>query len=147
MHHGTCVAHVLWCIPGSLSSGFLWSSCGEFIPGIPGACATRNLAYLVRSPFMQKRTANKLGHQCSICILTFLHSEDKLGDKTDQKGHEELPLELAPKSIKDHVHQQIYNNLRPMMFCRLLKCDFARPPQTRRDTLKTFTKEPHTFLT
>ena len=25
MHHGTCVTHVLWCMPGSLTSGFLWS--------------------------------------------------------------------------------------------------------------------------
>ena len=24
MHHGTCVTHVLWCMPGSLTSGFLW---------------------------------------------------------------------------------------------------------------------------
>ena len=24
MHHGTCVTHVPWCIPGSLTSGFLW---------------------------------------------------------------------------------------------------------------------------
>ena len=25
MHPGTCVAHVPWCMPGSLTSGFLWS--------------------------------------------------------------------------------------------------------------------------
>ena len=25
MHHGTCVTHVPWCIPGSLTSGLLWS--------------------------------------------------------------------------------------------------------------------------
>ena len=25
MHHGTCVKHVPWCIPGSLTSDFLWS--------------------------------------------------------------------------------------------------------------------------
>ena len=25
MHHGTCVTHVLWCMPGSLTTGFLWS--------------------------------------------------------------------------------------------------------------------------
>ena len=24
MHHGTCVTHVLWCMPGSLISGFIW---------------------------------------------------------------------------------------------------------------------------
>ena len=25
MHHGTCVTHVPWCMPRSLTSGFLWS--------------------------------------------------------------------------------------------------------------------------
>ena len=25
MHHGTCVTHVPWCLPESLTSGFLWS--------------------------------------------------------------------------------------------------------------------------
>ena len=27
MHHGTCVTHVPWCMPGSLTSCFLWSRC------------------------------------------------------------------------------------------------------------------------
>ena len=34
MHHGTCVAHVPWCMSGSLTCGD-----GENVPGIPGACA------------------------------------------------------------------------------------------------------------
>ena len=25
MHHGTCMTHAPWCMPGSLTSGFLWS--------------------------------------------------------------------------------------------------------------------------
>ena len=25
LHHGTCVTHASWCMPGSLTSGFLWS--------------------------------------------------------------------------------------------------------------------------
>ena len=25
MHHGICVTHMPWCMPGSLASGFLWS--------------------------------------------------------------------------------------------------------------------------
>ena len=29
MHHGTCVAHVPWCMPASLTSGFRWSRGGE----------------------------------------------------------------------------------------------------------------------
>ena len=29
MHHSTCVMHVPWCIPGSLTSSFLWSQWGK----------------------------------------------------------------------------------------------------------------------
>ena len=43
MHRGTCVTHVPWCMPGSLIHGG-----GENVPGIPGACATRNFTYLAR---------------------------------------------------------------------------------------------------
>ena len=46
MHHGTCVTHVPWCMSGSLFSGG-----GENVPGIPGACATRNFTYLARGPW------------------------------------------------------------------------------------------------
>ena len=45
MHHGTLVSHVPWCMSGSLTSDG-----GENVPGIPGACATRDISYLVRSP-------------------------------------------------------------------------------------------------
>ena len=45
MHHDTCVTHVPWCMSGSLTRGG-----GENVPGIPGACATRNFMYLVRGP-------------------------------------------------------------------------------------------------
>ena len=45
MHYGTCVTHVPWCMSGSLTCDG-----GENVPGIPGACATCNFAYLVRCP-------------------------------------------------------------------------------------------------
>ena len=44
-HHGTCVTYVPWCMSGSLTRGG-----GENVPGIPGACATRNFTYLARGP-------------------------------------------------------------------------------------------------
>ena len=40
MHRDT---HVPWCMSGSLTRG--WE---ENVPGIPGACATRNFMYLAR---------------------------------------------------------------------------------------------------
>ena len=45
MHHDTCVTHVPWCMSGSLFRGG-----GENVPGILGACATRNFTYLARGP-------------------------------------------------------------------------------------------------
>ena len=36
MHHDTCVSHVPWCMPGSLTSGFLWSRRrGKTFPAFP----------------------------------------------------------------------------------------------------------------
>ena len=48
MHHGICVTHVPWWKSGSLNHG-----AGENVPGIPGACATRNVTYLARGPCRQ----------------------------------------------------------------------------------------------
>ena len=45
MHHCTWVTHVPWCMSGSLTNGGR-----ENVPGVPGACATRNFAYLARGP-------------------------------------------------------------------------------------------------
>ena len=46
MQHDTCVTHVPWYMSGSLTRGS-----GKNVPGIPGACATRNFPYLVRGPY------------------------------------------------------------------------------------------------
>ena len=46
MHHGTCVTHVPWCMSGSLTRG-----ARENVPGILGACATRNFTSLARGPW------------------------------------------------------------------------------------------------
>ena len=50
MHHGTCITHVPWCMSGSLTRGG-----EEDVTDNPCACATRNLAYLVRGPWAQRR--------------------------------------------------------------------------------------------
>ena len=51
MHHGTCVAHVPWCMSGSLTHGG-----GESVPGIPDTRATRNLTYLAGGPWFSQNT-------------------------------------------------------------------------------------------
>ena len=55
MHHGTCATHAPWCVPGSLTSGCLWSRWRENVAGIPGACATRKFTYLVRGTWKSCR--------------------------------------------------------------------------------------------
>ena len=56
MHHDTCMAHEPWCMPESLTSGFIWSRWRVNVTGIPGACATRNFTYLVRGQLLQPMT-------------------------------------------------------------------------------------------
>ena len=53
MYHGTCVTHVPWCMPGSLTSVSFEIGGGGNVPGIPGACATCNFTYLVRGPCLE----------------------------------------------------------------------------------------------
>ena len=55
MHHGTCVAHVPWCISGSLTRGG-----GENVPSIPGACTTRYFTYLARAHGMYCTCRNRV---------------------------------------------------------------------------------------
>ena len=41
MHHGTCVTHVPWCMPGSLTNDFLWSRRrGKTFPAFPAHAQT-----------------------------------------------------------------------------------------------------------
>ena len=54
MHHGTCVTHVSWCMLGSLTRGGR-----ENVPGIPGACTTRNFTYLARAPIDRQSASQR----------------------------------------------------------------------------------------
>ena len=55
MHHGTCVTYGPWWMSGSLTRGG-----GENVPGIPGACATRDFLYLLRGQYYRKNNAPTL---------------------------------------------------------------------------------------
>ena len=52
MHHGTCVTHVPWCMPGWLTSGFLWRRWW----GKRSRHSRRTFTYLVRGPLWIKPT-------------------------------------------------------------------------------------------
>ena len=63
LHHGTCVAHVPWCISGSLTNGLLWSLVvGKTFPAFP---AHAQPVYLVRGLFCPVRTRSLI-HVSSI---------------------------------------------------------------------------------
>ena len=66
MHHGTCVTHVPWRMPWSLTSGG-----GENVPAIPGACATRNLTYLARGPCVIGNVAIWVNQSANLRCYTF----------------------------------------------------------------------------
>ena len=70
MHHGTCVTHVPWCMPGSLTSGSLWSRWWGNVPVIPDACATRNFTHLVRGPWSNLITVGIYPDMFSYLLLT-----------------------------------------------------------------------------
>ena len=48
MHYGTCVTHVLWCMPESLTTVSFEVVGGENVPDFSGACVTLDYTYLVR---------------------------------------------------------------------------------------------------
>ena len=62
MHHGTCMTHLPWCIPGSLISGFLWSRWRGKRSQHSGACAIRNFTYLVKGPWYRIHRWVMSGH-------------------------------------------------------------------------------------
>ena len=62
MHYGTCVAHVHVMHVGIANPR--WWGNG---PSIPGACATRNFAYLVRSPCLNFTEAPACNIPSSAC--------------------------------------------------------------------------------
>ena len=65
IHHGTCATHVPWCLSGLLTRGG-----GENVPGIPGACATRNFTYLARGPCCY--------HLFPECLTSFSRINDRV---------------------------------------------------------------------
>ena len=57
--------HVPWYMPGSLTHGGR-----ENVPGIPGACATRNVTYLAKAPLPSKSSSGT--DRISMYLLVYL---------------------------------------------------------------------------
>ena len=71
MHHCTCVTHVPWCMSGSLTRGG-----GENVPDPPGACTTRNFAYLARGQLMNMVAIDNIVSLSKVSSWCFLIDTD-----------------------------------------------------------------------
>ena len=103
MHHGTCVTHVPWCMPGSLTSGFLWSRWRGNVPGIPSACATRNFTYLARGPrCIAHQLLSSLGF--TICYHWHIHIPVAIAEDLD------ISFQESPSHPSQIQHLRFYSN-------------------------------------
>ena len=70
MHQGTCVTHVLWCMPGSLTTVFLWiRRQGKTFPAFP-VHAQPAILRIWQEAHAQRRTIN-----CEVITRTYRPSE------------------------------------------------------------------------
>ena len=68
MHHGTCVTHVPWCMPRSLTSGFLWSRWRA--KRSQHSRRMGNFTYMVRGPWYSAyRVWKSLLHVASMVVV------------------------------------------------------------------------------
>ena len=89
MHHGTCVTHVPWCMPGSLTNGFLWSRWwGKTFPAFPAHAQPTIFAYLVRGP-------------CTVMCRVFT---DKVFPSSIQEVLFALLVVVIPLSLNDSYY-------------------------------------------
>ena len=77
IHHDTCVTHVPWCMSGSLFSGG-----GENVPGIPGACTTRNFTYLARGPWTLSATVLVMTYCLNLISQVYFVTSGKVHDQS-----------------------------------------------------------------
>ena len=123
MHHDTCVTHVPWCMSRSLTR-----DAGENVPGIPGACATRNFAYLVRgtwfvlwlfetvwSPWLWFASQRQRPGYCSmiLCVVNVITDNyEKLLDKhvLCYSGHK-AGGKLHPDKYRGTISLPIFNQI------------------------------------
>ena len=120
MHHGTSVAHVAWCMSGSLIRGG-----GETVPGIPGPCATRNFAHLVKgqwiAPLITQSTyvimpqwVNAVWYHTSCCVT---HGKDERANgyvyhllRNPRRIGQVLPHDFPILILLSYIHICMYTH-------------------------------------
>ena len=107
-------ACIMACMWGSLSCGG-----GENVPGIPGACGTRNFTYLVRGPYQEVNcnSVRPIANQMNIFHLEWEVHPSLLTDGLNPGGHKlsqwEMWLELIffPSHCQNTVNTFQYDGL------------------------------------
>ena len=76
MHHGTCVTHVPWCMPESLTSIFLWSQRrGKTFPAFP-AHAQPTILRIWQEAHSGYRGKQSIGVRCGQCHYICWHGNN-----------------------------------------------------------------------
>ena len=78
MHHGTCVTHVPWCMPGSLTSVFLWSQWrGKTFPAFPAHAQPAILRIWQEAHALTRNDSNTLSIDCENTMIQYILHLDK----------------------------------------------------------------------
>ena len=110
MHHCTCITHVPWCMPGSLTSGFLWSQRREkTFPAFP---AHAQPAILLK----RKSPMELLG---SLCLYEKLLGPTKF---TVQLLHLSIELLVPCTAVANHLTMTVGIWVRSRNFGCLVTC-------------------------
>ena len=96
MHHGTCVTHVLWCMPGSLTSGSLRSQRRE-----KRSWRMRNPQLYVsgKRPISQWNAinlVNPIHHLKWVKQLTFMTTTSHWNDPRDAESFDYISTQIGP---------------------------------------------------
>ena len=121
--HRGLATHVPWCMPGSLTSSFLWSQWRGKRSQRSHTCAIRNITYLVRGPCPSVRTARLYYRtSCLTCSIRRLPFNPKaILNRLDF----ELPFPIDA-ILNLHNQRNWYNNLLPLNFEIVSKLSYRK---------------------
>ena len=116
VHHGKCGTHVPHCMSGSLTRGGR-----ENVLGIPGACATLNVTYLVRGPWCKPTVMSWYVYcACTVSLNRLLWYVNRYVPGLDFAPHlyVEFPQYVLTPKYHSHIHQSLYDGWLCIFGCK-----------------------------
>ena len=120
MHHGTCVTHVPWCMSRSLTRGG-----GENVPGIPGACTTRNFTYLARGPCRGLDTLGTIDNSAQVRRTSFTRWRSGCSQSTFASQWLSRKVSTSPEAASAPRTRE---RIKPIKLGKSLKMPFPLQP-------------------